>query len=232
MKRTISTLLLMAALITSTACTAEIEASNSHTSEAAVSQDSTGECHAVTADSATVEAPPEPVSFRAGVWEYYENDIPCGVYIFYDKANGSTLSYDMGTGVGFLYEQGDGSVVFRYGEVENYSPYAVNTLTESEALLTSNDGYPLVLKYMQEGDDISFYSDEELSRLASEYYKRSCGAVPPRISVTSEADGSVTLHLYESLPNHNATWAWYSVNRFTAQAEDIITGEKFSLISE
>ncbi len=232
MKRTVSTLLLMAALITSTACTAEIESSDSSTSVTAVSTDSTGECHAVTVDLATVEAPSEPVSFRAGVWEYYENDIPCGVYIFYDDANGSTLSYDMGTGVGFLYEQGDGSVVFRYGDAEDYSPYIVNTLTENEALLTSEDGYHLMLKYIQEGDDISFYSDEELSRLASEYYNRSCGAVPPRISVTTQADGSVTLHLYESLPDHNATWAWYSVNRFTAQAEDVITGEIFSLIAE
>ena len=47
-------------------------------------------------------------------------------------------------------------------------------------------------------------------------------------AMTNE-DNTVTVQLYDNLGDHNSTAAWYIVDRFTAEATDLFTGEDFAL---
>ncbi len=237
MRKYISMLLLAAALTASAGCKAA-ESGSDITTEAmptveasaevtaAVSAEDTASAATTTA-AVTEEAPEEDIpTLTAGIWEAYFNGIPDGYYIIYaDTMGGSTISFDTGTGVPFAYGFTEEGIAFSAGAVDSLIYYAAESLSENEAVFTREDGTVLTLKHRSEGgvEELPFfYSNLEIEELAVSYYERTYGATPPSAASHTEADGSVTVQLYESLSDHNATWAWYSVNRFTGEAEDVV----------
>ena len=72
------------------------------------------------------------------------------------------------------------------------------------------------------GQTQTSYSNEELVELAKAYYKAENGEEPPVAEVDSENGDEVTIHLYEDMGDHTATWGWYTVNRTTLQGEDLM----------
>ena len=69
------------------------------------------------------------------------------------------------------------------------------------------------------------YTDEELEMMASAYFESINGERPP-ISQVDYVDGDeVTIHLYEDMGDHTATWDWYTVNRETLKGQDNLGNE-------
>ena len=78
------------------------------------------------------------------------------------------------------------------------------------------------------------YTTEELGRWAQIFYFQSSGFFPPIADVEENADGSITIHLYEIVSldgdTHTATSAWYTVDAYGCGRDDI-TGETVSFFS-
>ena len=68
-------------------------------------------------------------------------------------------------------------------------------------------------------------TDEELEMLAAAYYESINGERPPISQVDHVDDEEVTIHLYEDMGDHIATWDWYTVNRSTLKGQDNLGNE-------
>ena len=76
------------------------------------------------------------------------------------------------------------------------------------------------------------YSADELAAWAQIYYFRHNGFYPPAAEAEKNADGTVTIHLFEIMEldgvSHTATSAWYTVDAY-GQGFDAITEESVNL---
>jgi len=72
------------------------------------------------------------------------------------------------------------------------------------------------------------YTDEQLCQMAGDYYNSINGQRPPVIEVDSADGDEVSIHLYEIMQDHTATWDWYFVSRTTAKGTNIL-GEEIDL---
>lgn len=46
----------------------------------------------------------------------------------------------------------------------------------------------------------------------------------------NNGDGTVTIHFYDSFETHNATWAWYTIDKQTGMGTNDVTFEKINFI--
>ena len=72
------------------------------------------------------------------------------------------------------------------------------------------------------------YTDEDLCKLASNYYLAKKGQKPPITEIDHKDGNIVTIHLYEIAGDHTATWDWYEVDITTGKAKNFM-GESFEL---
>lgn len=66
------------------------------------------------------------------------------------------------------------------------------------------------------------YSEEELCDMARIYYSMKNGQEPPIVEVDSVEGDIVSIHLYEDMGDHTATWDWYSVDRTTGKGSSMM----------
>ena len=69
------------------------------------------------------------------------------------------------------------------------------------------------------------YTDEQLCKMAGEYYEAAYGIMPPFIDVTSVEGDIVTLHLYDIVYNHADTYEWYTIDRNTGKGHNFFGKE-------
>lgn len=69
------------------------------------------------------------------------------------------------------------------------------------------------------------YTNEDLIRMAGDYYRSIHGETPPEIEVDSENGDEVTIHLYEDMGDHTATMDWYTVDRKSLKGHDVLENE-------
>ena len=74
------------------------------------------------------------------------------------------------------------------------------------------------------------YTAEEICMIAADTYYRQNGERPPMAAVDSVNGNIVTVHLYEDMGDHIATWAWYEINLNDMTGKDAVTGETFDLV--
>ncbi len=75
------------------------------------------------------------------------------------------------------------------------------------------------------------YDDTKICGLAADYYEKHNGARPPCVRIDSYDGDFVTIHLYEAMTDHDATWDWYYVNRITGETTDF-EGAKFNIFED
>lgn len=94
---------------------------------------------------------------------------------------------------------------------------------ELRVTYVSGDDY----KEITETIYMKLYTDEELVKLASDFYYRKNHAKPPIVEIDSETEGIVTIHLYEinEEEGHTATWGWYYIDRATGKGKDFFDKE-------
>lgn len=79
------------------------------------------------------------------------------------------------------------------------------------------------------------YTARELGRLAQVYYFIQSGFYPPLAETVENADGSFTIHLYETVNTdgvvHTATSAWYTVDAYGIGTDELF-GDAVCLVPE
>lgn len=82
----------------------------------------------------------------------------------------------------------------------------------------------LILTACSTSDKIVSYSDEELCKMAGDYYAdQHDGIVPSEITIDSVSEDGriVKIHLYENLEDHSVTKEWYDVDRYTGVGTNV-----------
>ena len=74
------------------------------------------------------------------------------------------------------------------------------------------------------------YTDAEIVNLAKRYYHDYLGQFYLTVELESSDSGTVSLHIYEQMPDHTATTAWLDVDRNTGAAVDSVLGTKVNLL--
>ncbi|MBO6148326.1 MAG: hypothetical protein J6O55_03215 [Lachnospiraceae bacterium] len=74
------------------------------------------------------------------------------------------------------------------------------------------------------------YSNEELCKMALDYYEKKNNYRPGIAQVDSENGDLVTLHLFDDMGDHTATSAWYEIDRRTGRGQDTILGDEVDLV--
>lgn len=189
-----------------------------------------------TEPSTTQEAPeeePQIFDFKKGVWLYSVDGEYTDFYLFYGDGGGVTLSLEMGIGVAFQYESDGTNAVFHMGAADVNDNAELDFTDENTCAVNWEDSVAGQLTFFRDADPVQFdfYSNEELCRMALDYYTAQTGYTPSSAGSRSNADGTVTIQLYDNLEDHNSTSAWYTVDRFTAEGTDDITGEPVSFIA-
>ena len=97
------------------------------------------------------------------------------------------------------------------------------------------DGLEFNLRYFSESmpDEIlgNFYSNPKLCEIALDYYEKNHGCRPTSCDAENNADGTVTLHLYDNMEDHIATLAWYTVDRTSCAGTDDVMLTEINLLS-
>ncbi len=198
-------------------------------------EDSTApEATSGTEDSDAPSVPDVSASaLKAGIWEAEQDGVPFGYYCIYaDGTGGATLSYENGIGVSLSYKISDGVLSAAMGAVDCIIQYNILEMSDDYAELESVGGDILKLRYYSDDDPLTFEFNTNvmLTQYAMDYYERENGARPPCGGAETNADGTVTIHLYESLSDHNSTWAWYTVERETGRGKEDILGKEICII--
>ena len=170
-------------------------------------------------DSTNADAP----VFKPGAWRGSSE-----YFLFYsDGTGGATLDFEIGTGVPFEYEYGDGIITFHMGSSDNNTIAVPSDIAVDSVTLTWEDGTAENFVFVSDNaEDFHFYTNEELVQIAQRYYKANSpeGYVPGMAGTQNNDDGTVTIQLYDSLEDHNSTSAWYTIDRVNLTGTDDITG--------
>ena len=76
------------------------------------------------------------------------------------------------------------------------------------------------------------YTKDELCEMARDYYERHHDFRPPIAEAEEQGDGMILIHLYEQMPTHTATCAWYMIDPKTGKGYDyLFEDEKVDLNS-
>lgn len=68
----------------------------------------------------------------------------------------------------------------------------------------------------------SGYSDDELGKMALDYYEKNYNYRPDFADVTPDEGNMVVIQLFDDMGDHTATSAWYKVDRTTAVGTDML----------
>ncbi|MBR4162383.1 MAG: hypothetical protein IKR11_02605, partial [Solobacterium sp.] len=63
------------------------------------------------------------------------------------------------------------------------------------------------------------------------YYRNKNDICPPDVSYEINQDGTMSIHLFELLEDHTATYAWYTVD-LNGNGTDDMTGEEIHLLDQ
>ena len=177
-----------------------------------------------TAPVLTTETVTVGQTFAPGIWWSTSSD---GDRYFSFNAVGTEGSFrdqESGIGLGFSYEAEGNTLTFHMGDAGN-SVQATVAFTDSRtAVLTWADSSTETLTYQGLGnfDTFRFYSNLELCEMALDYYEARNHYRPGDAAAAVQSDGTIVIQLYDNMTDHNATSAWYTVDRFSAQGTDML----------
>lgn len=212
--------------VSSSAAAPSSDAASSSAPESAA-QNEAGEIE----DAAGTEAK-SSISIKPGTWSAYTDGLHTSYYFFYDgEQGGSNLYVDMGMGLGFMYDLNGNDAVFHMGGPDDNSPASLEQPDANTLIINWSDGRQETLRYLSSAtaDEFVFYSNEELCDMALNYYEAASGYRPSLSEAIVNSDDTVTIQLYDNMGDHNATAAWYTVDRTTGAGTDDITGEAIVL---
>lgn len=79
-------------------------------------------------------------------------------------------------------------------------------------------------------DATKTYTQEELEKMALNYYEKKTGYRPGNVASEVQSDGKLQIQLYDNLGDHNSTSDWYTIDMKTGKGENTL-GETVDLTS-
>ena len=187
--------------------------------------------------SGTADSQAQAATFKSGTWLAYGG----GEYTYYffdtDGISGRTVRQSDGTGLGFTYEAQGNDVTFHMGSADSFGPETLQITDREHITLQWKGGIAEELTYVSDdtSETFSFYSDQALCELALQYAKAHADSKEALTKLSAacavNSDGTVSIQVYENLNDHNSTYAWYTVNRYSAEGTNDTTGETVYLAS-
>ncbi len=165
--------------------------------------------------------------FRTGVWRGTS-----GYFLFRSASEGATLDFEIGTGVPFDYEYGDGNIVFHMGSADNNTIAVPSDITDDSVTLTWEDGTAENFVFVSsDAEGFRFYCNEELEKIARRYFQENNpdAQAPELADVKSNDDGYAVVQLYDMDGDNVITSAWYMINRVTLTGSDGMTGSAVNM---
>ncbi len=187
------------------------------------------------ADEEMPESEDEDKRFLTGTYLLKDGDVHIG-YMFALEAEeplAMFYTFDAGYETEVTYNIAENRIEFN-GENDSVivdvtagdlSVFGIKTADGSEFDLTHfSDAMP---------DEIlgSFYSNPQLCEIALDYYEKNNDCRPTSCDAENNADGTVTLHLYDNMDDHIATLAWYTVDRTSCVGTDEIMLTDINLLA-
>ena len=168
-------------------------------------------------------------NFLTGTWIAHDN-AGDGFFLKFDSGSKCTavniadrsekeLTYTIDKGDLTCFDK-DGKEVLT-AEVEFRSKDSANAKVTS-GLYSVNTFSMQYLFTESANEDTSFYSKQELEKLALDYYEKENGYRPQHASSNVVEGNSVSIQLYDELEDHISTATYYTVSLFTASGTDII----------
>lgn len=194
----------------------------------AADSETSGTSSAETENPASSEAPSDSTGKAGGLFKYgvWRTD---SAYFIFNEEGGRTVEFELGIGIPFRVEpveSGSNEVVFHMAAEDNNTVFRFSVADEDNITLSLDDSsFTLVYLPGVDADNFIFAGDERLRLLALAYFYDHTGYAPTCADVTSNPDGTATVHLYDTFEDHTATSAWYTIDRITLQGTDDITGE-------
>lgn len=88
-------------------------------------------------------------------------------------------------------------------------------------VIVSNSNYQVISNESTKKE----YTNEELVKLASDYYEKLNGKKAQFVEVDHTDGDNVVIHLYEVVDGHTATFDWYTINKKSAKGTDFLENE-------
>ncbi|MBR0485466.1 MAG: hypothetical protein IJJ69_11960 [Oscillospiraceae bacterium] len=176
----------------------------------------------------TAPAPEEIISqkFEPGIWWSISSEGERYFCFYTANHAGSFQDQESGLGMAFSYDTTDDEniLIFHIGDAESSERVQASFPDSNTAVLTWENGSTETLSYQGLGnfDTFHFYSNLELCEMALDYYEAKYAYRPADASAEIQADGKISIQLYDNMEDHISTSAWYTVDRFTAQGTDIM----------
>lgn len=221
---------------TQTSATTETTTTETTTATETTVTTTTTETTTVPVETAAETAPAsEPAvtaqKFEPGIW-WSTGSGGDRYFCFYDgNTDGSLEDQESGLNMGFHYDiENETTLTFHIGDAPSGERVSVSFTDGSTVVLTWENGISETLKYQGLGnfDTFRFYSNLELCEMALDYYEEKSGYRPGDAAAMVQPDGKIAVQLYDDMGDHTATSAWYTVDRFTAQGQDMM-GNDISL---
>ena len=159
-------------------------------------------------------------TFCRGVWAADDGENRVGYYIFYDGENGRFDDAHLGMSVPFAVRINGTAADFALGASDFTDPTTVENTGDGKRILTwtnENRVEYLTLLGEQEPDTFRYYTHNDLSEMALDYYEQQNGRRPESADVSIAPDGMASILLYGKKRNEIAG---YSVDSITGKGTE------------
>lgn len=172
-----------------------------------------------------------------GTWELYSvSEDDTRIQIGYgftgdDGMSGEIVLFEDKTTFQFGYMIGINEIDVSIGSEMYTFPIAGGD--QSFLMLDIPDIGRIDMAYMSDvtREDIpEFYSNEELGQMAQQYYTALYDYTPSCVGTRMNPDNTVTIQLYDNMGDHNSTSAWYTVDRWSTEGTDDISGDAVNFL--
>ena len=157
-------------------------------------------------------------TFCRGVWASDDGEKRVGYYIFYDGGNGKFCDAQLGMALLFTVKGKKNAADFCLGAADFTDPTTVEKVGDGKRTLTwtnENRVENLTLLSEQEPDTFSFFSQNDLSEMAMDYYEQKIGSRPESAETTIGVDGMATIQLMNRVGRNGRVVAEYVVSSIT-----------------
>lgn len=170
-------------------------------------------------------------SFRSAVWLAKDPETDTERYFrFYDDHNGVVLDQETGMGLGFTCELTVDGGTFHFGAPDTSDPVKFIWSDENTLSMIWDNGKREGLVFLRDNgaEEYPFYSNEQLTTMALDYYEALTGYRPSMAAAIINLDEMIAIQLYDVVGDHISTSDWYTVDRYTAVGTNV-TGDPIDL---
>jgi len=198
--------------------------------DATEQQEDSSQTVTVTNQDSPISAEEEATArnFMTGIWLARTTDGMERYFVFTDGTSGHYLEQETGMGMGFTYEmQNDETAIFHFGDTESVDQALISWVSLSNAYVKWESGEIETFKVINGNPsaELKFYSNQELSEMALNYYEAKNGFRPTGALVMVDASENIFIQLYDESDGYRSSLDTYSIDRYTGIGKDLLYQE-------